>query len=149
MSNKGNCIPTSSDCIIWQGGDIECLDLCYGDSITQVLYKLALLVCDLSDSLRGEDGDTPFIHEGFWWIGETNTGILATGPQGNVGPQGTQGVQGTDGLVGRGIAVFKQATTPTTSDFNSQYGSVSGFGINGIAGSNQLKTGDIWIKQGL
>lgn len=33
----------------------------------------------------GADGNTPYIKGGTWWIGNTNTGIAATGPQ---GPQG-------------------------------------------------------------
>ena len=55
MNLSGNCIPQSSDCVIWQGPDIECLDLCYGDNITTVLYKLALLVCDILT--RAENGE--------------------------------------------------------------------------------------------
>lgn len=55
MNLNRNCIPQSSDCVIWQGPDIECLDLCYGDNITTVLYKLALLVCDILT--RAESGE--------------------------------------------------------------------------------------------
>ena len=55
MNLSKDCIPQSSDCIIWQGPDIECLDLCYGDNITTVLYKLALLVCDILT--RAENGE--------------------------------------------------------------------------------------------
>ena len=49
-------------------------------------------------------------------------------------------------IKGRGIAVFIQSTSPIQSDFNTKYGNVDGFGINGIAGSNTFKDGDIWIK---
>lgn len=31
---------------------------------------------------QGEPGDTPYIQGGTWWIGDTDTGVLATGPPG-------------------------------------------------------------------
>ena len=49
-TNKGNispCNPMSSDCVIWQGPDIPCIDLCNGDSISIVISKLAEKLCDL------------------------------------------------------------------------------------------------------
>lgn len=50
-SNKTNgCNPISSNCVVWQGPDIPCIDLCHGDSISEVIYKLALELCDLLDS---------------------------------------------------------------------------------------------------
>lgn len=36
----------------------------------------------------GTDGETPYISGGTWWIGSTNTGVSATGPQGPTGPTG-------------------------------------------------------------
>ena len=44
---KNTCIPTSSNCIVWDGPDIPCLKLCKGDTVTDVLYKLAKDYCDL------------------------------------------------------------------------------------------------------
>ena len=41
------CDNISSNCVIWQGPDISCIDLCNGDSISEVTSKLATLVCDL------------------------------------------------------------------------------------------------------
>lgn len=44
---------------------------------------------------KGDPGKTPHIGEnGNWWIGETDTGTPATGPEGKQGPKGDQG----DGL---------------------------------------------------
>ena len=44
----------------------------------------------------GEDGDTPYIGEnGNWWIGNTDTGIKASGSN---GADGSDGSDGTDGL---------------------------------------------------
>ena len=41
------CSPVSSNCVIWQGPNITCLSLCTGDSISSVVYKLAVEVCQL------------------------------------------------------------------------------------------------------
>jgi len=46
-----NCTPLSSNCVIWQGPDIPCLTLCSGDTITKVVYELALKVCEINDNL--------------------------------------------------------------------------------------------------
>lgn len=40
---------------------------------------------------NGVDGETPYISGGTWWIGSTNTGTPATGPQGATGPAGPAG----------------------------------------------------------
>jgi hypothetical protein len=50
-SNMTNgCDSISSNCVIWQGPDISCIDLCNGDTISEVTYKLATEVCDLITS---------------------------------------------------------------------------------------------------
>jgi hypothetical protein len=47
-SNSTNgCDSISSNCVIWQGPDISCIELCNGDTITDVTAQLAQLVCDL------------------------------------------------------------------------------------------------------
>jgi len=47
-SNTTNgCDSISSNCVIWQGPDISCINLCNGDTISDVTAKLAELVCDL------------------------------------------------------------------------------------------------------
>jgi hypothetical protein len=46
---------------------------------------------------------------------------------------------------GRGIAVFLQTAEPTQANFNTAYGTVSGFGINNLPGANAIKPGDLWI----
>ncbi len=50
-SDVNGCSPTSSNCVIWQGPDIECLNLCKGDTITDVFFQLACLVCTIKDQL--------------------------------------------------------------------------------------------------
>lgn len=50
---------------------------------------------------KGEPGQTPFIGEnGNWWIGETDTGVPATGADGEDGTDGTNGTNGTNGTDG-------------------------------------------------
>jgi len=47
-SNTTNgCDSISSNCVIWQGPDINCINLCNGDTISDVTAKLAELVCNL------------------------------------------------------------------------------------------------------
>jgi hypothetical protein len=45
--NKETCSPVSSNCVIWQGPDIPCLNLCKGATITEVVYELATEFCNL------------------------------------------------------------------------------------------------------
>lgn len=50
-SNSTNgCAPISSNCVLWQGPDIPCIDLCHGDTVSDVVYKLATELCDLLDA---------------------------------------------------------------------------------------------------
>ena len=44
------CTPISSNCVVWQGPDIECINLCNGDTVSQVVYKLATELCTLIDT---------------------------------------------------------------------------------------------------
>lgn len=48
--DKG-CNFTSSNCVIWQGPDIPCIKLCKGDSVSDVIYKLATELCEVMDML--------------------------------------------------------------------------------------------------
>ena len=47
---------------------------------------------------KGDDGLTPYIQNGTWWIGTTDTGVSANGLKGDQGEQGLQGATGSDGL---------------------------------------------------
>lgn len=55
---------------------------------------------DGSNGKDGVDGKTPYIKEGYWWIGETNTNVKA---------EGTDGTNGKDGV--NGTSAFEQAKT--------------------------------------
>ena len=51
------CAPTSSNCVIWNGPDVPCLSLCKGDTVTDVVYKLATELCTLLDTLNVDNYD--------------------------------------------------------------------------------------------
>lgn len=52
-----NCSPISSNCVIWDGPDISCIDLCNGDSVSDVIYKLATELCTLLDQTNVSNYD--------------------------------------------------------------------------------------------
>lgn len=81
----------------------------------------------------GVDGLTPFIGpNGNWWIGTTDTGVHAQGPQGIPGIQGNPGIQGIPGPAGSGgSGVVDLSEVPTKdgigySKFDSRTISVTG-----------------------
>ena len=45
------CSPTSSNCVIWQGPDLDCIKLCKVDTISDVIAKLATELCNVMDQL--------------------------------------------------------------------------------------------------
>ena len=54
---KHGCDPISSNCVIWQGPDIECIDLCKGDTVSDVVYALAKELCTLMDTFKIDNYD--------------------------------------------------------------------------------------------
>jgi hypothetical protein len=55
--NKGGCSSVSSNCIIWSGPDLKCINLCKGDSITEVVYEMAMVLCNIMEELDVTDYD--------------------------------------------------------------------------------------------
>lgn len=51
------CSPISSNCVIWQGPDITCINLCNGDTISDVVYKSATELCTIMDQLNVSNYD--------------------------------------------------------------------------------------------
>ena len=43
------CNPISSNCVVWQGPDIPCINICNGDTVSDVVAKLATELCTLLD----------------------------------------------------------------------------------------------------
>jgi hypothetical protein len=56
-SDNPGCTPVSSDCVIWQGADIECINLCKGDTVSKVVEKLANELCEVLDMLNVDSYD--------------------------------------------------------------------------------------------
>jgi hypothetical protein len=52
QDTQEGCNPISSNCVIWQGPDIPCLSLCSGDSVSDVVAKLASELCTIIDELK-------------------------------------------------------------------------------------------------
>ena len=53
-----------------------------------------------NDGQNGTDAPVPNIKGGYWYIGETNTGIKAEGKDGSNGSNGSNGTNGKDGKDG-------------------------------------------------
>jgi hypothetical protein len=49
--NTAPCSPVSSNCVIWQGPNIPCIDLCNGDTVSDVVFALATELCTILDTL--------------------------------------------------------------------------------------------------
>ena len=45
------CSPVSSNCVIWQGPNLPCINLCNGDTISSVVYKVATDLCTIKTAL--------------------------------------------------------------------------------------------------
>lgn len=46
------CSPVSSNCVVWQGPSLSCINLCNGDTVSTVVHKLAVEICSLQDQLN-------------------------------------------------------------------------------------------------
>lgn len=51
------CTPTSSNCVIWSGPSLGCINLCTGDTISDVVAKLATELCTILDTLNVSNYD--------------------------------------------------------------------------------------------
>jgi len=63
------CSPISSNCVIWQGPTLDCINLCAGDTISDVVANLATELCTLLDQTNVNNYDL------------TCLGITACGPK--------------------------------------------------------------------
>lgn len=48
---KDGCMPISTSCVVWNGPDISCINLCKGDTIDEVVYELAKILCDITENV--------------------------------------------------------------------------------------------------
>ena len=53
-NNNGCGTSTSSNCVIWQGPDIPCLNLCNGDTVSSVIAKLGESLCDVINGINAQ-----------------------------------------------------------------------------------------------
>ena len=99
------------------------------------------------DGVNGQDGLTPYIgSNGHWWIGDTDTGVAAQGPQGDTGPQGSTGqtawsctiLPSENGYVtvNKGSAVLGEVIVFTAFPNDGFY--ISSFIANGLDVTDQL-----------
>lgn len=51
------CSPISSNCVIWQGPNIPCIKLCTGDTVSDVVFKLATELCEILEQLNVSNYD--------------------------------------------------------------------------------------------
>ena len=51
------CDPVSSNCVVWQGPDLPCINVCKGDSVSDVVYNMAVELCKLQDILDVTTGN--------------------------------------------------------------------------------------------
>ena len=56
LDNKP-CSPISSNCVVWQGPDIPCIELCTGDTVSDVVFQLATELCSILDTLKVSNYD--------------------------------------------------------------------------------------------
>ena len=54
--DKG-CSPVSSNCVVWQGPDLSCIDLCKGDTVSDVIAKMAIELCAIIEQFELEAYD--------------------------------------------------------------------------------------------
>lgn len=45
------CATTTSNCVVWQGPDLCCIDLCTGDTVSEVVDALGKKICTLFELL--------------------------------------------------------------------------------------------------
>lgn len=51
------CSPISSNCVIWQGPNLDCIKLCTGDKVSDVIAALATELCTILDELKVSNYD--------------------------------------------------------------------------------------------
>lgn len=59
-SDSNGCNNISSNCVVWQGPDISCINLCQGDTVSDVVAALAEKLCEITDGISNEPDLTGF-----------------------------------------------------------------------------------------
>ena len=105
----------------------------------------------------GKDGETPYIKDGNWWIGDTDTGVDANGIKGDKGDKGDTGADGvgiakiektaTNGNVDTYTVTLTNGKTYTFTVTNGKDGADGKDGENGKDGLTPFigENGNWWI----
>jgi hypothetical protein len=56
-TRTNGCAVTTSNCVVWQGPDLCCIDLCHGDSISEVIDAIAKKICKIFEMLDVQSYD--------------------------------------------------------------------------------------------
>ena len=57
-NNTDGCNTTSSNCVIWQGPDLTCVNVCNGDTISDILAKMCESILEITTEAPGIDIST-------------------------------------------------------------------------------------------
>jgi hypothetical protein len=50
-TRSAGCAVTTSNCVVWQGPDLCCINLCHGDTISDVINEIAKKLCTIFELL--------------------------------------------------------------------------------------------------
>lgn len=56
-TRSAGCAVTTSNCIVWQGPDLCCINLCNGDTISEVIDAIAKKICKIFEMLDVQSYD--------------------------------------------------------------------------------------------
>jgi hypothetical protein len=56
-TKRAGCAVTTSNCVVWQGPDLCCIDLCHGDTISDVINEIAKKICKIFEMLNVQSYD--------------------------------------------------------------------------------------------
>ena len=98
-------------------------------------WLLTLVGAAGADGKDGANGSTPYIKNGNWWIGMTDTGVSAEGSDGAKGDKGDKGDKGEDGADG------KDGITPHIGKNGNWWIGTTDTGVKAAGSSSGSSTG--------
>lgn len=52
---KESCTSVSSNCVVWQGPNLDCINVCTGESVSETIHSLATTLCEVKKDLDLSD----------------------------------------------------------------------------------------------
>lgn len=98
------------------GGSAYEIAVANGYKGTETEWLASLVGAKGADGKNGTDGKTPYIKEGYWWIGDSNTNVKAEGVNGNNGQAGTDGVSVVNAYVDESLHLWIVLSNGTQID---------------------------------